>query len=320
MPRTPASLPDDIGEVFRVAEARAAGVTRGRLGARDLDAPFHGVRVRHRPPRDADDGPLARDRVERALILDRARAYARVAPEGAFFAGRTAAVLHGCPVTHPQDALEVGVLAPGRAPRARGIHGLRVAEHLVTVGQLSGLRVVSAASAWAMLGRTSSVRELIIAGDALVTTPRGPGGRRMPHRRLCTLDQLRAATDAGPRRGVARLRAALPHIRAGAMSPPESELRLDLVAAGLPEPMLDVEIRDDDGRLLGITELVYPQPRVAIEVEGDHHRTSKRQWDRDLEKYAAYTAAGWLVVRVTVAQVRSRRAVTLVTRALAVAR
>lgn len=320
MPRTPAPLPDDIGEVFGVAQARAAGVTRGRLGARDLEAPFHGVRARLAPARDTDDGPLARDRAQRERVLRRAQAYARVAPEGAFFAGRTAAVLHGCPVVHPADSLEVGVLAPGRAPRARGIHGIKVADHLVTIGELHGVRVVSAASAWAMLGRTASVRELIIAGDALVAIPRGPGGGRMPHRRLCTPAQLRAAIDAGPRRGVDRLRAALPRIREGAMSPPETELRLDLVTAGLPEPMLDVEIRDDGGRLLGITELVYPNARVAIEVEGDHHRTSKRQWDRDLEKYATYTAAGWLVVRVTVSQVRSHRAVHLVRRALAAAR
>ncbi|GLJ80989.1 hypothetical protein [Microbacterium imperiale] len=305
MPRTPAPLPDDLGEVFGVAQARAAGVTRGRLGARDLEAPFHGVRARLAPARDTGDGPLARDRAQRERVLRRAQAYARVAPEGAFFAGRTAAVLHGCPVVHPADSLEVGVVAPGRAPRARGIHGIKVADHLVTIGELHGVRVVSAASAWAMLGRTASVRELIIAGDALVAIPRGPGGGRMPHRRLCTPAQLRAA---------------LPHIREGAMSPPETELRLDLVTAGLPEPMLDVEIRDDGGRLLGITELVYPDARVAIEVEGDHHRTSKRQWDRDLEKYATYTAAGWLVVRVTVSQVRSHRAVTLVRRALAAAR
>lgn len=50
----------------------------------------------------------------------------------------------------------------------------------------------------------------------------------------------------------------------------------------------------------------------AIEVEGDHHRTSRRQWERDLEKYASYAEAGWQVIRASVAQVRSGRALSLI--------
>lgn len=316
MSRPPAALPPDLGDLFTSADARRAGVTRGRLGARDLDAPFRGVRTRRLPPAPPDDGPLALDRAQRARVLGLARAYAAVAPPGAFFVERTAAVLHGCPIRHPPDALDVGVLAPARAPRARGIRGVKVTPHLVTIAEVDGLPVVSAASAWAMLARSMSVRELVIVGDALVVVPRGPGGQRMPQAQRCTPLRLSAAAAAGPRRGVARLRDALSHIREGAMSPPESELRLDLTAAGLAEPALDVEIRARGGQLLGITELVYPDHRVAIEVEGDHHRTSRWQWDRDLEKYAAYAEAGWTVVRVSAAQIRSGRGVEIVAAAL----
>lgn len=316
MSRTPARLPDDLGSIFRSADARRAGVSAGRLGARDLEAPFRGVRSRSREPAERDDEPLARDRAQRADVLARASAYALVAPPGAFFAGRTAAVLHGCPITHPTASLDVAVHPPARAPRARGIRGVKVAPHLVTVVEVEGLPVASPASAWAMLARDASVQELVVAGDALVSVPRGPDGRRMPHLRRCTLDQLRAATAAGPRRGVDRLRAALGDVREGVLSPPETELRLALLAARLPEPVLDLEIRDENGRLIGITELVYPAQRVAIEVEGEHHRTSRRQWQRDLEKYAAYAASGWEVVRVNVPQVRSGRATEIVRAAL----
>jgi len=316
MSRPPAPLPPDLGDLFTSADAQRAGVPRGRLAARDLDAPFRGVRTRRLPPPPIDDEPLARDRAQRARVLGLARAYAAVAPPGAFFVERTAAVLHGCPIGHPPDALDVGVVAPARAPRARGIRGVKVAPHLVTIADVDGLPVVSAASAWAMLARTMSVLELVIAGDALVAVPRGAGGQRMPHAQRCTTSRLSAAASAGPRRGVARLREALNHIREGAMSPPESELRLDLTTAGLPEPRLDVEIRTPEGQLLGITELVYPDHRVAIEVEGDHHRTSRRQWDRDLEKYAAYAGAGWTVVRVSVSQIRDGRGVEIVAAAL----
>jgi very-short-patch-repair endonuclease len=50
---------------------------------------------------------------------------------------------------------------------------------------------------------------------------------------------------------------------------------------------------------LGISEIAYPEFKVAVEYEGDHHRTSKKQWNRDIEKQRAYEAAGWVIVRLT---------------------
>lgn len=95
-------------------------------------------------------------------------------------------------------------------------------------------------------------------------------------------------------------------------------MRLDAAYAGLPAPDLDVEVRDEAGRLLGISELFYSEHRVAVEVEGDHHRTSRAQWTRDLDKYAAYAAVGIEVVRLTSAHIRGphRRAVALIAAAL----
>lgn len=102
------------------------------------------------------------------------------------------------------------------------------------------------------------------------------------------------------------------------MSPLETDLRLLLNDAGLPEPALDVEVRDPDGRLIAILDAAYPGPRVAIEAEGDHHRTDAAQWARDIERQAALTARGWEVVRVTSAHIRGRerRAVSTVRDAL----
>ena len=84
--------------------------------------------------------------------------------------------------------------------------------------------------------------------------------------------------------------------------------------AGLPEPELDVEIRDASGSLCGITEIVYRKYRTLVEIEGDHHRTDQQQWDRDIEKYAAYVAEGWEVVRLTSRHIRGShpRAVAIV--------
>jgi hypothetical protein len=237
-------------------------------------------------------------------VLRDARAYATVMAPGAFFSGRTAAVLHGLSVPHGTE-LEVGVLKPSRAPRGRGIRGRTLTPGLTTIEALDGLPVMTPAALWVALGAELSERELIRLGDAIVRIPRDDRGVPRPERRLATLDELRAALALGTRRGSKRMRAALARIRVGSMSPLETDARLNCVDAGLPEPELDVEIRDGaQGRLLGIADGRYAQYRVLLEIEGDHHRTDRRQWARDIAKHAAYAAEGYETVRLTGVQIR----------------
>lgn len=318
MPRAPHPLPDGLGQQFASSHARAEGVSPKRLRAQDLEAPFRGVRRTRSALPALDGGPLARDRMVQARVVRDARAYAEVMAPHAFFAGRTAAVLYRLPVAHGAE-LEVAVVSPSRAPRRIGIRGRKVMPALVSVRTLDGLRVASPASSWAMLGTELDERELIRLGDAIVRIPRGAGGRPEPQRQLATLDELRAAAAAPRRPGRARLLRAFSRIRVGSMSPLETDTRLDVVAAGLPEPELDVEIRAALGqRLLGISDMRFPAYRVLVEVEGDHHRTDPAQWARDIEKLAAYAAEGYEAVRVTGAQVRRNpaRAVALIRAAL----
>ena len=317
MPR-PTLLPHELGDEFTYARARAAGVSARRLRARDLEAPHRGVRLRLLDdPAGVDDDPGAADRRARRALLRRAHAYREIMPAHAFFVGRTAAVIHGIPL-HAGGPLEVAVAAPHRAPRAAGIRSRQVSPSLVFVREVDGLPVASPASAWAMLGVELSVRELVIIGDAIVAVPRGPGGRRVGMRSLATVDELARAASQRRRRGSPRLRRALALIRVGSSSPLESELRLDAETAGLPEPELDVEVRDTKGQLLGISELVYREFGTIVEVEGDHHRTSRAQWNRDIDKYAAYAAQGWEVVRLTSRHIRTEhpRGVAMVRAAL----
>ncbi|MFT4232486.1 MAG: hypothetical protein QM606_06910 [Leucobacter sp.] len=51
--------------------------------------------------------------------------------------------------------------------------------------------------------------------------------------------------------------------------------------------------------LLGCSEFAWPALRIAGEYEGTHHRIDQQQWNRDIEKYHAYSAHGWESVRVT---------------------
>ena len=320
MSRRPHPLPASLGAVFTAEQARAAGVTARRLRAGDIAHPHRGLLARiptteSNDPLPADDGPFALDRAQRAEMLGRARLYRPLLVKHAFFVGRTAAGIWGLPVDCAGD-LEVGVTAPHRAPRRRGIAGRQVAPGLVFVREEEGLPVTSPASTWAMLGAELSVRELIVVGDAAVFVPRDRSGARRPDRALSTVHQLRAAAEAGARRGADRLRRAIERIRTQSESPLETTFRLDAEDAGLPVPVLDVEIRDRRGRLLGATEIAYPEQRVLVEIEGDHHRTSRAQWNRDIEKYAAYVAEGYEVIRLTSVHVHSGRAVLMVREAL----
>ena len=320
VPRTPRPLPESLGDAFSTSDARAAGASHGRLRAKDLERPFHGARLRLpiEGPDDEDEDPrTSRWELDRRAEKRRARALSTVMTPGTFFAARTAAVLQ-CAAIDPGPELVVGVFAPTRAPRHAGVRSVQVPLDSAFLRMHDGLRMTSPASTWAMLARELTVRELVIVGDSFVRIPRNAKGRLQPDRQVATIEQLERATGSCRRIGVAKLREALPLIRVGSASPLETDFRLDAMAGGLPEPELDVEIRDAGGALLGISEVVYRPQRLAVEIEGDHHRTSRAQWNRDIDKYTSYAAAGWEVIRLTSTHIRGdrARAVALVRAAL----
>lgn len=301
----PAPLPASLTHTFSCTDALATNVSRRRLRAKDLERPFRGTRIASalEPMPVSGDRPPTPDELTHWRVLREARAFATVMAPWAFFAGRTALVLHQVPI-EAGDRLDVGACPPHSAPQRRGIRRRKIADHLVNVRDHLGLPVATPASAWAMLARELTLRDLIVVGDALVRVPRDADGRPLHDAELATLTQLAAAAKAGLRPGRVKLLEALEHIRVGSSSPLESDFRLNAAAAGLPEPELDVEIRNEHGRLLGISEIVYREQRTIVEIEGDHHRTKRRQWDRDIDKYQSYVAQGWEVVRLTARHVR----------------
>lgn len=297
-------LPAVLGDVFTPAQAQQAGISWGRLARhREVAAPFSGVRIRMRRADTAQAPCAAWARIAR----QHAQAYAVVMPEHAFISHTTALAVHRLPTPRwragavpDPTVVEASVPAPFRSLRAARVVSHQLRPTLCHVTTVDGVRVASPASLWAMLARTLTVHELVALGDAIVRRPRRP---RHPLREAPpakgTLNQLKAAMDAGPRAGVAKLRAAYPLIRQGSSSVLESDQRLLMLRGGLPEPVLDHDVYSETGRFLGCSEIAYPRLRLAIECEGDQHRTDKRQWDRDIEKYQAYAEAGWVVLRMT---------------------
>lgn len=98
-------------------------------------------------------------------------------------------------------------------------------------------------------------------------------------------------------RGLRRLRAALPLVDPGAASPRETRLRLLLVDAGLPAPATQIPI-NEGWRTVGVLDMGWERYGVAAEYDGDHHRTSRRQYARDQWRSRKLEELGWIVIRV----------------------
>jgi hypothetical protein len=229
-----------------------------------------------------------------------AQQFAHRMTEHQFFSHLTAAVIWGLPI--PLDLIidappDVAVFAPRRNPESSRVRGHEIAADLahIQIHPSTGLRVTSPASTWAMLAAMlPNPYDLIAVGDAAVREPMHDDDQPA----LSTVPQLDKAISAGRRRGVGRLRAALPRIRTRSASRPETWARLILVDAGLPEPVANCDVIDQ-GVWIARVDLAYPELKIAIEYEGEHHLLDPRQWARDLARYDRLAEAGWRVIRVT---------------------
>jgi hypothetical protein len=121
-------------------------------------------------------------------------------------------------------------------------------------------------------------------------------GDTMVQRGLLTTAELRRAlTDMPSTRGILAARRTAALVRSGSESPMESLLRWSIVADGLPEPAVNGRVLDEGGWLARV-DLSYPDRLIAIEYQGDQHRSDKRQWRRDIGRTRTLQAAGWLVI------------------------
>lgn len=138
--------------------------------------------------------------------------------------------------------------------------------------------------------------DLVAMGDHLVRTPRPRyEGRTRPY---VEISQLAEAVSRFRGRGARRLRSAMADVRVGADSPPETELRLALLRAGLPEPLLNTTIRQD-GRWLGDPDMAWREWKVCVEYDGRGHRT-QRQQAKDVRRGERRRLAGWTELIITV--------------------
>lgn len=283
MPRRVLLDPALTTRPFSTAEAQAAGIKRGRLESSDLARPFHGVRSLGDHSRLAAYVPRLRD--------------------GDRFSHTSAAAVWGAPLPPLLgDVVHVTATQGAARPRARGVSG-----HVSGLGSSvvrRGMPVSDAATTFVELANLFSETELVAVGDYLILDPRvlDPEDPR-PH---TTIQDLWAAIEREPVRGVRLARRALARVRSGVESPKETELRLLLEDAGLPRAECGYELRDANGRWIGWFDLAWPDFKVIAEYDGDQHRSSTRQYDRDIARFDAAAEADWRVIRVRAVGLASR--------------
>lgn len=254
-------------------------------------------------------------------MLRRIEQYAQKMTEHEFFTHASAAAIWGIPL--PPMALQgrgvdVAVFTPRRNPAGAGVNGHAVKPghaHVVVHPELT-VRVASPASTWAMLGAVlRHPYDLVAAADAVLRESMHPTDPPP----LATSAQLAAALNAGRRVGIARLRDALPRTCPRSDSRPETWLRLTIIDAGNPVPAANHEVFHR-GVWIARVDLAYPELRIAIEYEGEHH-LDPEQWSRDIARIERLVEAGWRVLRVTKADVFTNPAPFLarLRRAIAVA-
>lgn len=164
---------------------------------------------------------------------------------------------------------------------------------------------------WAQLAPYVSFESLIVLGDAVITaTSKQPVLAKDRDAAAIYQDLVKFVEQFTRFRGRPSCVRALPLISPGADSPKESEERLSLVAHGIPQPVANYVVPDAafaSGAPITL-DLAWPEFKVAVEYDGDHHRTSKTQWRRDQEKRGVLVGRRWLVFVATAASIANEDA------------
>ncbi|MWV59642.1 endonuclease domain-containing protein [Rathayibacter sp. VKM Ac-2754] len=237
----------------------------------------------------------ARTDVEPGSYDERIAAYSAIMRPGEFFSHDTAAHLLGLPgpILTELSPLHVSVAPPLRAARRLGVRSHHLWDEAVSVVD-AGFPVADPASTFCHLSDSRSADELVVLGDALVRPDEGAGRRGL----RVDLEILAERASRFRGRGGRRAREAIGFVRVGSESPMETRLRLLLIRAGLPEPELNVRLFDADGTFVARVDLLYRDQWLVIEYDGDHHRTDKRQYERDIARMEAIEALGYRRIRV----------------------
>ncbi|BBY33120.1 hypothetical protein BST33_15880 [Mycolicibacter minnesotensis] len=257
-------------ELFIGSEA----VAGNRVSKYALSSRFVAVHPNVYAPRDAQLTAVLR--AEAAWLWSRRRGV---------IAGQSAAALHGAKWV--EDRAPAELLYDCRRP-PRGVKTWSDRKSDDEVQLLEGMRVTTPErTALDLACRYPSARA-IAAIDALARATR------------LELEDVEALAARYPgRRGIQRARKTLKLVDAGAESPRETWLRLLLLRAGFPPPQTQLPVFDTWRQLVAVLDMGWEDIKLGLDYEGDHHRTSRSQFTRDIRRHETVTGLGWIDLRIT---------------------
>ncbi len=150
-----------------------------------------------------------------------------------------------------------------------------------------GIKVTNLVDTFISCAGMLSLVDLVILGDAMV---RAFDITAKQLRRAC-------ARSSDYYAGLARMGAA--YVRDGVDSPMETRLRMLIVLAGLPEPVVNYRLYNDDGTWRRRFDLCYPRIKLIVEYDGRQHADDPDQWASDVERREEFDDEGYrlLIVR-----------------------
>lgn len=263
-PDTQPAVPSlDTSRPFLRKDGLRAGLSRRALDGAGYRRIGFGVLVRATVP----DSP--RLRVQAALAPF---------PSTAFASHASAARIWEAPIPILPDEHVTVATYEERRKRA----GIRChVRQRTTVRRVGGVPVSDLPDLFVELTEQLGLVDLVVVGDWML------------RRKGISLAQLRTVAEAAGPGARRRALAALAYVRPKVDSPMESRLRMLLVLAGLPEPRINVEVRDVDGHLLRRHDLGWPEVKVIVEYDGRHHVERQHQWEKDLRRREASDGDGW---------------------------
>jgi very-short-patch-repair endonuclease len=186
----------------------------------------------------------------------------------------------------------------GRRPQVARLVAHRISRNGQEYTNVDGVRVTTPRQTFVDLAGHLGLVDLVVLGDSLVKAE------------LITPEQLveAAASLRGRSRRLARRAASL--VRAEVDSPMESRLRMLMILAGLPEPVVNHTIRWPNGIVRFRFDLSYPDHRLIIEYDGRQHAEG-RQWDIDVDRREWMDGKSWRLVVVRSKDIYRTPALTL---------
>ncbi|MDP7725602.1 endonuclease domain-containing protein [Mycobacterium sp. TY814] len=199
-------------------------------------------------------------------------------------AGYSAAVLHGSRWVDDGQAVEL-LHGNRRCPPGIRVHRDRIDEDEIQL--IDGMVVTSPGRTALDLGCWYPTTRAVAAIDALA---------RATDIKAADVELLSRRYSG--RRGIVRARRAIDLFDAGAQSPKESWLRVLLVQAGFSRPQTQIPVSDEFGDVFAYLDMGWPDLKVAVEYDGEQHRTDQRQYKWDSRRREMLERLGWTVIRV----------------------